>query len=356
MLNGTRMPAVYREPTDYAIVVGINHYKAGIPTLQGAVNDAGLFRRWLIDPHGGGLDPNHVTFICSANPPNGRPLREEIEDAILGYYAWQNETGRARGRRLYLYFAGHGVTPNAPNDEDCGLVMANAILLALRALPGRLAAKRIRRAALFEEIVLFMDCCRQVTGQVVAECGLPDFGDPLIAARKPYFYAFAADWALTATERELPHPFDPDEPSLVQGVFTYAVLRGLTSAIDEQSQEITSMSLKKFVIDLMLELLPEQERAVPYIELSEHLPPIRFGKGRRIPLEIRTAAQVVSVVVQDGLDLRQIAVSHAPDGSGAFRFELFPARYAIAALDAANNVIRGPQPVQVLGASVSVNL
>src|SRR5687768_6128663 len=123
-----------------------------------------------------------------------------------------------------------------------------------------------------------MDCCRQVTGQVVADCGLPDFGDPLIAATKPYLYAFAADWTQSASERELPHPFDPNGPSMVQGVFTHALLRGLTSAIEEESQEITSTSLKKFVIDLMAELLPEEDSAVPHIELSERLPLIRFGK------------------------------------------------------------------------------
>src|SRR5262245_46515021 len=102
MLNGAGVPAGYREPTDYAIVVGINDYNTGIPALQGAINDARLFRHWLVDENGGGLDPSNVTFICSVNPSNGRPLREEIEDAILRYYTYQNETGRPRGRRLYM--------------------------------------------------------------------------------------------------------------------------------------------------------------------------------------------------------------------------------------------------------------
>jgi hypothetical protein len=354
MTNETGRLAAHRRPTDYAIVVGINDYNSGIPVLQGAVNDARLFREWLLDPNGGGLDPNNITFICSTSPPNGKPLREEIEDVILSYFTHRHQTSEPRGRRLYLYFAGHGVTPNSPNDDDCGIVMANALLIALRALPGRLTARRVHRAALFSEVVLIMDCCREVAGYVVAESGLPqEVGN---SSQNPYLYALAADWALTATERELPHPFDPNGPSSIQGVFTHALLRGLTSAVEEESREVTSTSLKKFVVDLMAELLPEEDRPVPHIELSERLDPIRFGPGRPIPVEIRVNTPVSGVVVQDGLDLREIAASRTPHAPGVFRFELFPARYAVVALDAANQVIRGPHPLQVFGASVSVNL
>ena len=48
MTNETGRQAGHREPTDYAIVVGINDYNSGIPVLRGAVNDARLFREWLL--------------------------------------------------------------------------------------------------------------------------------------------------------------------------------------------------------------------------------------------------------------------------------------------------------------------
>lgn len=354
MSNGTTDPGAYSAPTDYAIVVGINGYNGEIPKLQGCVNDAQLFRSWLIKPDGGGLDPNNVTSIYAPEPsPDGKPRRDEIEDLILAFYAHQNQTGQARGRRLYLYFAGHGVTPNAPNDDDCGLVMANALLLSLRSLPGRLAARRVRRAALFSEIVLFMDCCRQVTGLVVADCGLPDVGDPQVAAKSRYLYGFAAQWAMTAAERLLPHPLDPAEADLWQGVFTHALLRGLTCAIDETG-EITSVSLKEFVRSAVQELLPEDDNLRPQIEFSENLKPISFGRGVRVPVEVRSAAPLGDVQVFDGLGLKQLFISNVADAEGAFRFDLVPARYLVVARDALGHIV-GKKPVQLFGEPVRVH-
>ena len=295
-----------------------------------------------------------MTPIYAPEPStDGKPRRDEIEDLILAFYAHQNATGQPRGRRLYLYLAGHGVTPNAPNDDDCGLVMANALLLSLRSLPGRLAAKRVRRAALFSEIVLFMDCCRQVTGLVVADCGLPDVGDPQVAAKSPFLYGFAAGWAMTAAERLLPHPFDPAQDDLWQGVFTHALLRGLTCAIDETG-EITSISLKAFVRSAVQELLPENDNLRPQIDFSENLKPISFGRGVRVRLEVRSAAPLGDVQVFDGVGLTQLFSANLPDAAGAFRFDLVPARYLIVARDAVGNVV-GKRPVQLFGEAVRVD-
>jgi len=350
----TAAASAFVAPDDYAVVVGIDHYAAELPMLQGCVNDAKLFESWLLDPGGGGLDRDHIARICSVNPPNGKPLRDDVEDEILQYFRHRMQTGRPRGRRLYLYFAGHGVTPKEPYDEDCGLVMANAVLLALRSLPGRFAAKRIGRAALFSEIVLFMDCCRQVNGTVVASCGLPDLSDPTQPATPRYLYGFAAGWAMTASERMLPHPLDPTKPDLVQGVFTHTVLKGLRTAIDRKRQEVTSASLKDFVRRAVQELLPERDNRRPQIEISDDL--IGFGRGICVPVQVRCGIAGVVVHIQDGIDLSEIDHKSAPDATGTFPFNLPPARYVVVAKDSAGAIVAGPLAIQVLGEPLDVQL
>lgn len=357
MPDDVAVAAPHRAPNDHAIVVGINGYQAGIPVLKGCVNDADLFHRWLVDGDGGGLDPANVSLIRAPAPPSGKPERAQIEDIILGYYAHLTSTGRRKGRRLYLYFAGHGVMPQSPNDEDCGLVMGNALMLSLRSLLGRTTAKRVLKAALFDEVVLFMDCCRQMTANVMAHCELPDIGDVSIAARIPFIFGLAAPWAMTAAELELPHPLDPTQGSLWQGVFTHALLRGLRTAVD-QNGEVTSVSLKQFVRSAVQELLPDDDNVRPQIDLSENLQPISFGRGVRVRLEVRQvhpfANLLATVTVHDGQGLDVLHRSSQSDAFGLFSFDLIPARYLVVAQDAAGNVI-GKRPTQLFGETVRVD-
>ena len=83
----------FAHPTDHAIVVGINGYQSGIPSLQGCINDAELFHEWLVDPAGGGLDPVNVHLITGPihfvgrngrndTIPLGPCLIEELSDQV----------------------------------------------------------------------------------------------------------------------------------------------------------------------------------------------------------------------------------------------------------------------------------
>lgn len=347
----------HAHPTDHAIVVGIDGYQPGIPALQGCINDARLFRDWLIDPGGGGLDPDNVHLITGPIPATGRPDRAQIEDIVLGYYTHLTTTGERRGRRLYLYFAGHGVMPQSPFDDDTGVVMGNALRLSLRALLGRTTAKRVRRAALFDEVVLFIDCCRQLTTHVMANCELPDIGDVAMAKRIPYLYGMAAPWAATASEQLLPHPLDPTKEPLWQGVFTHALLHGLRSGIDQQG-EVTSTSLRPFVRSAVQELLPPDDNFRPPIELDEDLPAISFGRGARARLDVaHTTADgrgVDEVIIHDGMGLDVIAQQRGANAADSYSFWLAPARYLVVANDAARQLI-GRKPIQLFGEAVRVD-
>ena len=205
----------FKHPNDYAIVVGINHYLAGINALKGPINDCELFCRWLVEPSMGGLNPANVSQFVSAGP-RPEPMRNQIEDLLTDFFERANQ-GWSDGRRLYLFFAGHGLTKPPPNQQDCGLVMADARPILLRGLLGEVAANGMRLTGLFKEVMLVMDCCAEVSGPAELLCHLPNYGDPTLKDLRPYLHIHAAAWNATTAERELPDPLDPTEAGEVAG-------------------------------------------------------------------------------------------------------------------------------------------
>lgn len=267
-----------KNPDDYAIIVGINRYRSedGIEPLKGAVNDARLFCEWLVDPDGGGLDPDpksgRVALITSPEDGPLAPNRDAIEDQIQTFYQKAASGARPVGRRLYLFMAGHGVNPSEGPGDDCSLVAANSFINSLRVLTGRVTAQRILQQPMFHEVVLFMACCRDVDASA-SFSGLPMPGEPLPDSN--YLHGLAVKWAKRALEKELPHPTDPAKPPLWQSVFSHALLKGLTSAFDDQGK-ITSRSLKDFVKLQVQALLPPGDNRPPQFFMDDEAPPIVF--------------------------------------------------------------------------------
>lgn len=332
-IQGAQPP--YAHPDDHAIVVGIDHYSSGIPQLQGSINDCHLFCRWLLDTDGGGLDPSNVRLFIS-DPADAEPIRDQIEDLILQYYEHRIETGRMVGRRLYLFFSGHGVVP-PKYDEDCGLVMANASAGIVRALIGGMAARKVRQAALFNEVMLVMDCCRQVTGSVFAACDLPDFSDPTLTLG-PYTHVFAAKWASATAERLLPNPLDATESHLHHGVLTHALLRGLATGVDDHGV-VTALSLKTFVRKTVEELLGTEDPRRPHIQFDEDLPPMSFGASRGVPVEVKLQPGSADFRVLHGIDFTLVNPIRTRL-NGTSRVWLMPGIYLFEGLDPAGHVAR----------------
>src|SRR5207302_1288703 len=83
--------------------------------------DAEGVRDWLISPTGGGLAPANVMLITSAtcppaNPPTAQPEYAAVKRALraIADKGVDPQTGADSlpvGRRLYLYFSGHGFSP-----------------------------------------------------------------------------------------------------------------------------------------------------------------------------------------------------------------------------------------------------
>lgn len=213
---------------DWALVVGIDLYpKAGVNRLEGAVGDAVRFHKWVTAPRGGNItDPARVKLLTSpANISAGdlpRPINSEITEF---FFALLNVQAGRPGRRLYVFLSGHGISPTGQESvRNAALLMANAAAPNLWFnFPGNVWAEGIRSSAQFREVVLIMDCCRDLknNAQVVPHI----FGDPTQDAKDCVLMeAYATQWASKTREMPLPGSNDPK-----CGVFTYSILEVLNS-------------------------------------------------------------------------------------------------------------------------------
>ncbi len=252
---------------DWAIVVGIWTYP-DLGNLTGPENDAKAFADWVRLPTGGGVPEDHVRLILSsdfasvdsasrAEPTPGRveALFDELDD--IAQRNKDRMEGLRVGRRLYLYMAGHGC---APILDESVLLMANATRRrAGYHIPGKPWANWFYRAGYFDEILLFMDCCRENYPQ--APLNVPSYIDvtaPDAVDRGRRFFAFGTKWSRLARER-------PMDDGTVRGVFTVALLEGLKGAAAEPDGRVTASSLAGYLQTNMKTFLTETDRADPGI-------------------------------------------------------------------------------------------
>lgn len=218
---------------DYALLVGINHYP-DIRDLEGPENDIQAFYDWLIDPNGGGIDPaearQRIKVVRSSDFSDpSHPTENEIDDLLKDWVKKAANEERV-GRRLYLYLAGHGIeireNPAAQVIPRASLLTANGSRLRPGAhILGADYAAAFRNSWAFDEVVLFMDCCREDIGAVERRPFpfiLPPQGS--IAETKPLFMGFAALKGKKAREEAL------GERGKVHGRFTWDLLRALRHA------------------------------------------------------------------------------------------------------------------------------
>jgi hypothetical protein len=306
---------------DYALVFGINDYTSFTP-LQGAVNDAEHFYKWLVSPTGGDLPPGNITKIVS-NGVRAEPSFQEVENKIEPYIAKYVANPGPLGRRLYIFLAGHGVDVGS---EDCGLVTADATeVLNSRVVPGLGLAIAFKRSRAFGQVVLFMDCCREVTMRN------PPKGDwPVLnflekqESSSCLLRGLATQWSQLAGERLLPNPDGQGES--VQGIFTYALLDGLCRAGDDEGK-ITVERLRGYVLQFMSVLGTNQ---VPTILCEpEDIEISRPGPGSTTVLVTLPAGQTTFDVRDGGKQFQRIPFEPAEAGERTWSVSLRPGAYVI---------------------------
>ncbi|MDQ4075274.1 MAG: caspase family protein, partial [Chloroflexota bacterium] len=253
-----------------AIVVGVQVYpdpSFGEP-LRAPENDAKAFREWLVSTTGGNLLADHVELILSSDykqpfkdARRAKPTAERIADAFekLDAIAEENKAkgqGLRVGRRLYLYFAGHGCAPSSPSSDEALLLTANASEIRLgENIPGKMYADWYLWSAYFQEVVLFMDCCRDVfpAAPINAPANKQINRDEALDRGK-IFYGFATRWKRKAREK----PFNGQW----RGVFTTALLTGLQGgAADPKDGRVSAASLRDYLYNSWREFLSPEDLA-----------------------------------------------------------------------------------------------
>jgi hypothetical protein len=258
--------------TDWAIVVGIQSYPE-LPALEGPDNDARDFYNWLIDEKGGAVPRDQAKLIITPrdkipfrNAEKAIPAYKQIESAAFKLIKLAREKPlkdghKYIGRRLYMYYAGHGF---APREEQTALIMANANSVRIGAgfhWLGQWTAEWFFQAGYFDEIVLLMDCCRNFLSVV------PSWPWSIETAqdfqqRVKRFYAFATGWNLeTRGER--------DNKGNVHGKFTQVLLDGLREYGNTPNTDVvTTDSLSVYIRSKISTLQPSDFR-VDSFELAK---------------------------------------------------------------------------------------
>lgn len=245
--------------SDWAVVVGLSRYP-GLGDLDGPENDARAFHEWLTKR--AGVPPEQAKLIVSSDfvplattPLKALPTSERIEQAFDELYevAKANEEkmeGLKVGRRLYIFLAGHGFTPSG---DEAALLMANATPGRTYHVPGRPYANWFLRAGFFEEVILFMDCCRERYPQ--APLRVPpyiDLTDPTAVDTSKILCGFATKWSRLSREKPMPD-------GKVRGVFSTALMAALNGAAVDERGEITAHSLGDYLYNHMKDLLSPEE-------------------------------------------------------------------------------------------------
>jgi uncharacterized caspase-like protein len=281
---------------DRAIVVGVKDYPS-LGNLDGPENDAKDFEQWLLDPQGGAVPAANIKrilssdFAVTANPLDAEPTTIRLERAFDDLYELGNNNGAKAGRRLYIYLAGHGF---APSLEDAALLMANAARgKSGHHISGKTYANWFKQSAFFDEVVLFMDCCREHSARAGVR---PTPYDALIAgAPARHLYAFATEWSRASRERPI------GAGGQVRGLFTTALLAGLRGgAPRDAAGQVTAETLADFVHSYLPQLTAQHgaERQDPEFSFYK-VAPIVFSTAPPVRFHLRvtlTGAAIGKVV------------------------------------------------------------
>lgn len=237
---------------DWAIVVGVKTYfDPDLGGLEGPENDANEFYNWAVSPDGGAVPRKQAQRILSSlyHPPfptatDAMPTAEAVKVAFdhLKSIADENETkgkGRVVGRRLYLFFSGHGFAPSH-RDDLTAMLTADAVVKGKK-LPHIVCsymADFFWRARFFDEILLFVDCCRSILD--CAQLYMPyddERGDDFWKVRR--LYGYGARVAKESREWKMPD-------GQVHGVFTRTLIDALqgAGADPKDPAKITAESLR----------------------------------------------------------------------------------------------------------------
>jgi hypothetical protein len=241
-----------RGADDYAILTGICWYPAGQFTpLNGPPNDIELVEKWLQECGVPGASIKKVATPAPVptdfDPYAARPVGDDFDrefrrmlDARMGMGA-----DRVKGR-LYLYFSGHGFSSKTQDrDAEAALYCANATRVAYEHIFGTHYARIAKAWALFAEVILIMDCCRD-SESVRTPTPRPyrDTPEDDLAPDIPLLSIYAVPKGGKAQEREI-----PERDRKVHGLLTHALFKLLDELPPTSGKGIEATELKAKLLE-----------------------------------------------------------------------------------------------------------
>lgn len=300
--SGAEGSAAPRRPAhDFALVIGVNDYPA-FKSLKGPVDDATEFKTWLCDPDGGGVDDAHLRIVTSTATPIA-PEQKHIDQALRALLETADAIGG--GRRLYVYFSGHGA---AARDavENVALLLADwSEAQAKLGLSSVRYREDLVRLGLFEELVVILDCCRRAAPSIAGqECSLTlTLKTPPTETRWIVAYACAPGGSA----------FEWPDARSWSGVFTRCLLKVLRRAD-------TGVPVRELENQLKLALVAEAAAQEPRVDGALAPDAVVGRRGRISRLTVTFAATTTGRVQLFG-GSRNLVGEHDP-ASGAWSIAL----------------------------------
>jgi uncharacterized caspase-like protein len=245
----------------FALVIGIDDYSSGqYRSLQGACADAAGFYDWLRDPAGGNVPPENIAFFtnpareASVDPPRSvsvEPTWSSVRRALAEWVSRSQRTQLPIGSRLYIYLAGHGYN-HRDRTDDVYLLLTVYPDTSADAFPGTGSGEWFRVRAMFDQILVVMDCCRDrevsvtTTPLALGEAGGIDGREP---GDVRFLFSYGTEFGRASREQ----CFNGGPP---QGVFTKALIEGLRGAAVDSSGAVTCSSLTQYLAAQVPKLAP----------------------------------------------------------------------------------------------------
>ena len=305
----------------HAILVAITWYP-GLSELKGPENDLEDMRQWLLDPDGGALDDANIKVIKSSNFPRAatrfqaQPAEIAFKEALAKLlFEPDGVTFRNHvGERLYLYFAGHGFTSRRL--AEAALYTAQASKVDPDHIASKRYAEKIANCAAFDELVLVMDCCRDVDLSDSISNPAIKLPDRQALAQTVFLEAYAAGRGQQAREREIP----PGGP--VRGLFTYALVDALRKAQGDANGEVTGTAMKGHILNGWPSYFNGEVPYWPDIGLPSGQRDIVFARKNAAPrIQVRfvilspVPAAGTEIVIEDGSRKEVARVPYQPHGT-----------------------------------------
>jgi|GEM_PF-1204727 len=237
---------------DYAILVGISKYWDNdyFPELKGPPNDLDLMTGWLTSPDGGNVNPEHITRISSpdnikigANTDNFPPGYAEFFSAYKKLVTDEKGTFKHFPSRLYLYFSGHGFCERISENPQATLYAAMATPNMAENIAGTDYANKTKENAIFNEIVLIMDCCRDAEFTRPIQKAPINISGNSNSSNVKLFCIYAAPKGGKAQERRIDDKY--------YSLFTHAFFKAFSEVKPHSSpfDKITSTELKNHLLE-----------------------------------------------------------------------------------------------------------